>query len=229
MVVTRPAAGAQPLPAPDGQSPSQPASSPGRRRWALAAALAIFVAGQVLLLAQREPPSHRPFPGLAPDSRLASDGPGPCPGMLCAGSCRPRRYGCNVIVRSQMRDRCNAIPAGVGCGPRKPGPDLAQCEVGVVNRVLVDAPGDCTEARFRSITEEGCAAYRKKNAGRPLDEFDPSRDIQVTRRFERYDAEGNLIDEPGIGEYRCPRPPRRPQPRRSQPAPHPLRRFARAD
>jgi hypothetical protein len=60
-------------------------------------------------------------------------------------------------------------------------------------------------------TGEGCAAYRKKNAGRPLDEFDPSRDIQVTRRFERYDAEGNLIDEPGIGEYRCPRLPRKPR------------------
>jgi hypothetical protein len=166
----------------------------------LIAVLAILVVGLILFVRDQRPQPPRVQNPVSVDA-------GHCAGMLCAGICRPRLYGCTVIVRSQMSDRCNAIPAGVGCGPRNPGPALGHCDVGIVNRVLVDGPGDCTETRFRMITAEGCAAYRKKNAGRPLDEFDPDRSIQVTRRFERYDAEGNLVDEPGIGEYWCPRPP----------------------
>jgi hypothetical protein len=126
--------------------------------------------------------------------------------MLCPGGCRPRIFACAVIVRSQLGDACNAEVDGLGCGPRRLGPDVGICEVGVVNRALVDTPGACTEALYRTLTREACEAYRKKNAGKPLDEFDPSREIGVTRRFEPYDGAGNIIYQWGKATFRCPRP-----------------------
>jgi hypothetical protein len=134
--------------------------------------------------------------------------------MLCPGGCRPPIFACAVIVRSQLGDSCNAEVDGLGCGPRRPGPDVGICEIGVVNRALVDARNGCTEALFQQLTREACQAYREKNAGKPLDEFDPDRPIGVTRRFEPFDATGNIIYLWGQETFLCPRP--RSPPRRQR-------------
>lgn len=59
---------------------------------------------------------------------------------------------------------------------------------------------------MRALAVEGCAAYRKKNAGKPLDEYDPGRMIHVTERIESFDGGGDLIDGPATRELRCPFP-----------------------
>jgi hypothetical protein len=130
-----------------------------------------------------------------------------CKGMVCGGRCRPKVYGCSVLVRCQMGDRCNPIPAALGCGPMDPGPDTSRCDVGVVNHELVFARRDCTPARFRRVIDEGCRAYRRKNTGKPLDEYDPSREIPLTIAVLHFDHHGNLIDGPPLAHSQCPPPP----------------------
>jgi hypothetical protein len=165
---------------------------------------------------------HGPAPGKAPpcaDGRTSCgracclfdeqciDNRCHCDGMVCGDRCRPRLVSCAVVVRSQFRDNCYGGPAAIACGPRKPGPDLDVCDIGVVNRELVESLEACDAATFRALTAEACQAYRKKNAGRPLDEFDPDHDIWVTRHLDRFDAGGSLLDGQELtGEFRCPRP-----------------------
>jgi hypothetical protein len=128
-----------------------------------------------------------------------------CTGMICGDECRPKPLSCAVVIRSQQRDHCNATAAGIGCGPRKPAPELDVCDIGVVHRELVDSIGDCDEARFLVVTAAACRAYRQKNAGRPLDEFDPDQDIRVTRHLDRFDAGGSLREGQLLpGAYSCP-------------------------
>jgi hypothetical protein len=98
-----------------------------------------------------------------------------CTGMICGDECRPKPLSCAVVIRSQQRDHCNATAAGIGCGPRKPAPELDVCDIGVVHRELVDSIGDCDEARFLVVTAAACRAYRQKNAGGPSTSSTPIR------------------------------------------------------
>jgi hypothetical protein len=100
------------------------------------------------------------------------------------------------------------MPPAVGCGPRAPAPLDGLCDIGVVGRLLVADHADCTEARFQALTRDACRVYRSKNAGKPLDEFDPARPIYVSRALEHFDRHGNLINAPEIDNRTCPPPPR---------------------
>jgi hypothetical protein len=133
------------------------------------------------------------------------DGRCHCGGMICGDRCRPKLVSCAVVVRSQQRDWCTAVPAGIACGPPRPEPDVTVCEVGVVHRQHVDSPAACNARIWRSLTAEACAAYRKKNAHRPIDQFDPEVPILVTRHLDRYDVGGSLIEGEGLpGAFPCP-------------------------
>lgn len=75
----------------------------------------------------------------------------------------------------------------------------------------------CDELLGRCLHREGCDAYRKKNAAAPLDEFDPSRAIAITRRYEPFDAAGNIILQNGWDNFFfCPPPSRPAAPRRNR-------------
>jgi len=128
-----------------------------------------------------------------------------CPGIVCGTSCRPRVVGCFVLVRSQARDECDAqFQPAQACVASLPGPDLDACDIGVTDRELVARRADCTPARFARMTLKACDAYRKKNAGRPVDEFDPAWPIRVSQNIERYDEHGSVRGGWIIAEISCP-------------------------
>ncbi len=131
-----------------------------------------------------------------------------CKGMICGKSCRSRVVGCGVVIRAQIRDRCDAARRGLGCGPRAPGPDTTLCDIGVVNRQLVARREDCTAALYERLTAQGCEAFRKKNAARPLDEYDPGWHIHVTRVIDTFDGRGNLVSGEDVADSGCPAIPR---------------------
>jgi hypothetical protein len=180
---------------------------------ALAVVAVLGAAAGSCLPARGQPSARSADRARPPDagSVPSSEGPASCPGVFCRGRCRPAVYGCGIVIRSQMGDRCNAEAhaTGLACGPRNPLPDVGICDVGVVHRVLVDAPSACTEAMFRRITREGCEAYRKKNGAKPLDEYDPDRAVRISRRIELYDRTGNMINQRVRDGFLCPPPPDR--------------------
>jgi hypothetical protein len=158
-------------------------------------------------------PAGRPVPDTR--EKLGSRQPRPaprsptCKAIICGSQCRSISFGCVVLARSQGPDTCEPTTPGVGCGPRDPGPNLTNCEIGVGYRLLVERRQNCTRRTFQRLTAKACQAYRRKNVDRPLDEFDPSEGIHVTHFVERYNREGDAVGGGPVAELQC--PPARPR------------------
>ena len=163
---------------------------------------AVFAAVSAALFAT--PPAAGGAGATEPGPSAPRDGDAGCRGVVCGERCRPPLFGCTVLLRSQTPDRCSDVPPGIACGPRAPGPEVDHCDIGVLNRELVGKRRDCTAGRFERMTAAACAAYRKKNGRRPLDEFDPSVYIHVSQLVEHYDVQGNVAGGRAVAETHCP-------------------------
>jgi hypothetical protein len=123
--------------------------------------------------------------------------------VLCSMACRPKPFGCTVLVRSQGPDPCMAVPAGIGCGTVGVArSDLTNCQIGIIRRQLELNKDSCTLALWQRLGREGCQEIISLGRHRqpPLD---PTKPIVVAYTREIFTATGNYEYQYHIDDTTC--------------------------
>jgi hypothetical protein len=123
--------------------------------------------------------------------------------VFCSMACKPKPFGCTVLIRSQGPDPCAANPPGIGCGTVGVArSDLTNCQIGIIRRQLELNKESCTVALWERLGREGCQEIISLGRQRqpPLD---PTKPIVVAYTREIFTANGNYEYQYHIDDTTC--------------------------